>query len=66
LHPQLAEAVFGEQVGRVHFPGDLAEINTTEADGLLDPQSVGVQVAKLTEALSVANTYGGAGVSPYA
>ncbi len=66
FHPQLAEAVLGEQIGWIHFAGDFAEIDASETDGLLDPQGVGIQVAELAEALPVADTYSPAGVGPHA
>ena len=45
FHPQLAEAAFGEQICWIHFARDFAQVKAPEADGLLDPQGVGIQVS---------------------
>ena len=66
FYPQLTEAVFGEQVCRVDFARDFTQVDTPEADGLLDPQGVGIQVSQFAKALPVANAYGCAGIRPHA
>ena len=45
FHPQLAQAVLGEQVCRVHLTGHLAEIHAAETNRLLDPHGVCIQVS---------------------
>ena len=44
LEPLPAQAVLGEKVGRILFSKHLAEIDSAGANGLLDPQRVGVKV----------------------
>jgi hypothetical protein len=44
LEPLPAQAVFGEKVGRILLSEYFAEIDSTGAKGLLDPQRVGVKV----------------------
>jgi hypothetical protein len=58
--------MFSEQIGWIHFSGDLAEVDASQTDGLLNPQRMCIQVAELAEALPVADAYGRAGVGPYA
>ena len=66
FHTQFAEAVFREQIRRVDLAGYLAEIDTSEAHCLLNPQRVRVQVSKFAKSLPVADAYGRAGVGPHA
>ena len=51
-----AERVLGEQVCWVLLAGDFAEVHSAEADSLLDPESVRIEVAQLAETLTVADT----------
>jgi hypothetical protein len=44
LEPLSAQAVLGEQVGGILLAKHLAEIDSAGANGLLDPQRVGVKV----------------------
>ena len=44
VEPLSAQAVLGEKVGRILFSKHLAEIDSAGANGLLDPQRVGVKV----------------------
>ena len=47
FYPQLAEAVFCEQIRRVDFASDLPDINTSEAHCLLNPQLLDVEVSNI-------------------
>jgi len=58
--------VLGEQVGGIYLAVHLAEVHPAEADRLLNPQGVGIQMTKLAKALSVTDADGRAGVSPHA
>ena len=51
FYPQLAQAVLGDQVCRVHLTGDLAKVDSSQAYRLMDPQGVGVQVPQFAQAL---------------
>ena len=66
FHSQLAQAVFGKQICRIYFACNFAEVDATEADGLLDPESMGIQMPKFAEALPVADAYSRAGICPHA
>jgi hypothetical protein len=55
-----ADAVLGENVGRILLTVDLAQVHTLRPNSLLYPKSVRIKVAQLAEALPVAYAYGSA------
>ena len=46
-----AQRMFREEVRRIPLSGDLAQVNPLLPHGLLHPESMGVQMAQLAEAL---------------
>ncbi len=57
--------MFGAEVCRVLLTGDFSQLDLACADGLLDPQSLGIEVAKLTQTLARADPHRRTRVGPY-
>ena len=64
FHALPAQAVFGEEVSWVGFSSYLPQVDSAEPYGLLNPQSVGVEMTELAEALPVADANGCTGIGP--